>query len=144
MNTEIVKENELFKPKLIANGKRDSEGDVDVFTRNYECDNKYKANKEELAKKYYDNSSFRITNGGTTDKILSQWQNETYTRLFRQLDSDQDNLISCFNINLNGVSKDILKIIDPIIKEMKQENESLNEDEFVKAMYHLYDVTITP
>jgi transcription initiation factor IIE alpha subunit len=92
-----------------------------------------------LARKYNEDKSFRITNGGT-DKILYQLQTNTFKRIFRELDSDQDDIISCYNVNCNSLTKDLARIINPIIKEMKMENETLNENEFVKAMYHLYDV----
>jgi hypothetical protein len=113
--------------------------DIDVFTKNYDYDLKYRSNREELAKQIYDDKPRKITNDGT-DKILNQWQTNTFSKIFSQLDSDQDNIISCYNVNTSALSKELNQIISPIVQEMKQENETLTQEEFVKAMYHLYEV----
>ena len=41
---------------------------------------------------------------------------------------------------MSFISSNIKRIIDPILVELKEENENLNEREFVIAMCHLYDM----
>lgn len=69
-----------------------------------------------------------------TDKLLNDLYVKTFTRLFKDLDSDQDNLITSFNINTSNVPKPILKIIKPILKELKDDNQTLNCEEFILVM----------
>ena len=59
--------------------------------------------------------------------------------MFNLLDSDQDNLITSFSINLNNIPKTILKIIEPLLIELKEDNQTLNQEEFIKAMYKLFE-----
>jgi hypothetical protein len=94
-----------------------------------------------LARKYNQDRPVKVVSTGyNSDRILNQWQTNTFAKIFKELDSDQDDIISCYNVNQGSLSKDLKRIIHPIINELKQDNESLNEDEFVKAMCHLYEV----
>jgi hypothetical protein len=65
---------------------------------------------------------------------------QTFAKLFDELDSDQDNIISRYCFNLNSLDKIMINIINPIIIELKQENETLNKDEFIKTMHHLFEI----
>ena len=55
------------------------------------------------------------------------------------MDGDQDNLINGINININKIPENIYKIIEPLLNELKEDNQSLNKDEFIIAMNKLFE-----
>ena len=136
------KGNELFKPKLISSQYHSNKETISIFDKNYSYYKKYDFNKKELYKKFYkenDKSSNKICSKEKTDKLLNDLYVKTFTRLFKDLDSDQDNLITSFNINTNYVPKPILKIIKPILKELKDDNQTLNCEEFILVMIRFFE-----
>ena len=102
------------------------------------------------AKVYSDNLTEKCTNTlnsytnynvYTTVKsndIIQQKKMTIARDLFKLLDNDEDGIISRIYVDTRKISKDILKLILPIIKELKNENETLTENEFVNACLHLY------
>ena len=114
---------------------------IDVFSKNYLYYKKYNSNKEKLYNKYYYNytNEPHIFSKIQSDKLLNEANNKAFCNLFNELDSDQDNLITSFNINLNNIPNNILKIIEPLLTELKEDNQSLNQDEFIKAMNKLFE-----
>jgi len=140
------KGNRLFHPKLNAENKntymlnRDGSS-KNVFEKNYEYASKYQINKENLKKKYESEQGLhKIEYNEESEELFQVIKEEAFKNLFRILDSDQDNLISSINIGLSFISSDIRRIIDPILVELKEENENLNEREFVIAMGQLYNM----
>jgi hypothetical protein len=116
---------------------------TDVFQSNYEYANKYNQNRENLKSNYEQDYIIKNLPQRTFEKsenIYNKIKTDKYKRIFKLLDSDQDDYISIQNINLKSLPKEIRRIIDPIIVELKEENENLNEEEFVRAMEHLYHV----
>ena len=144
---------EFFKPKLISrqtflynkknNGNiNEIEGDdkIDVFNKNYLYYKKYNSNKEKLYQYYYNNTNEpHIFSKVESEKLLNEANNKAFSNLFNELDSDQDNLITSFHINLNNIPNNILKIIEPLLIELKEDNQTLNQDEFIKAMTKLFE-----
>ena len=147
---------EFFKPKLVSkqyflnNYKKnnnisldeiDSNQKMDVFNKNYLYYKKYNSNKEKLYNKYYYNYTNEpyIYSKTQSDKLLNEANNKAFSNLFNELDSDQDNLITSLNINLNNIPNNILKIIEPLLIELKEDNQTLNQDEFIKAMTKLFE-----
>ena len=55
------------------------------------------------------------------------------------MDSDQDGIISGINISINKIPKKIINIIEPLLFELKEENQTLNQDEFILAMGKLFE-----
>lgn len=75
-----------------------------------------------------------------SDQILKNKKFEIFVNLFKKLSNGS--LITSLSV-ISGAKKlneDLKKLIQPIIVELKEENETLNEEEFIKAMEHLYDV----
>ena len=114
---------------------------MDVFNKNYLYYKKYNSNKEKLYNKYYYNYTNEpyIYSKTQSDKLLNEANNKAFSNLFNELDSDQDNLITSLNINLNNIPNNILKIIEPLLIELKEDNQTLNQDEFIKAMTKLFE-----
>lgn len=96
--------------------------------QNYEIELKL---KQETSSKYVSLDS---------QTIINNVKISVFKRLFNLLNKDGDNVISGFNINLRKLPPTILNVLDPIIKELKQDEETLNESEFVKACEHLYEM----
>ena len=141
------KGNELFKPKIISkhscHGNKDNDN-IDVFNKNYSYYKKYNFNKIQLIKKYYkdnDINSNKICPKEKTEKLLNDLYSKVFTKLFNDLDSDQDNLITSLSINTNDIPDYILKILKPILKELKDDNQTLNCEEFILVMIRLFDDT---
>jgi hypothetical protein len=138
--------NPLFKPRLISSSKNFQrntlaiQGDKyipkDVFTTNYEFANRYKQNKESLMSKYQ-SSEVRVSTSNESEMIYEKVKDGAFRNLFRELDSDQDNLITSHCMSLRTLPFAIKRIIEPILQELREENETLNEDEFIRAMDHL-------
>lgn len=62
-------------------------------------------------------------------------------QLFRELDSDFDNVISAEAINLAGIPIDTIRALKPIFEELDTIEDGINEIEFVDAADRLYDVS---
>jgi hypothetical protein len=111
----------------------------DIFTHLYNQKDKYKKNKDSLSSKYKQAEKPILTNPGSYI-ILNQMKDQVFIKLFEELDSDQDNIISRYCLNTNGLNNKLKRILNPIITELKQDNETLNKDEFIKAMSHLFEM----
>ena len=154
--------NELFKPKLISktnylntninNGNNTTQ--IDAFKKNYLYYKKYSLDKKELSKKYNENISYNMTNYSTNNtinnikegkmkskQILNNICVKVFTELYNELDNDKDNLITPININTSTLSKEVFKIIEPVITELKEDNQTLTCCEFIKVMFKLFEDT---
>lgn len=146
---------EYFKPKLISrqyyanNSKRnnnsvkygdESEKKIDIFNKNYLYWKKYNSNKEKLYSKYYNNiNEPQFFSKVQSTKYLNEANYKAFSNLFNELDSDQDNQITSFSMNLNNVPNNILKIIEPLLVELKEDQQTLNQEEFIQAMSKLFE-----
>jgi len=140
--------NLFFKPNLISKAfyeKRNSNKDIikeDIFQKNYLIYRKYDLNRENLIKKYKENSYKNnqiITTKKINEKIFKENKQRAFNNLFNDLDSDQDGIISGINISINKIPKKIINIIEPLLIELKEENQTLNKDEFILAMDKLFE-----
>ena len=135
------KGHELFKPKLISKQIK-LEKNTDIFNKNYSYYIKYNNNKEQLMKKIYkseiEQNNKNFCNKNNTNKIMDELYNKIFKKLFNELDSDHDDLITSLTINLNGISKSIIKILEPILKELKEDEQTLTCEEFILVMKRLF------
>ena len=138
------KGHELFKPKLISKQIK-LEKNTDIFNKNYSYYIKYNNNKELLMKKIYkseiEQNNKNFCNKNNTNKIMDESCSKIFKKLFNELDSDHDDLITSLTINLNGISKSIIKILEPILKELKEDEQTLNCEEFILVMKRLFEDT---
>ena len=140
--------NLFFKPNLISkdfyekkNKTKDSIKE-DIFQKNYLIYKKYDLNRENLIKKYEDNfhpNNQMVTTKKINEKIFKENKQRAFNNLFNALDSDQDGIISGMNVNTNKIPKKIIKIIEPLLIELKEENQNLNKNEFILAMDKLFE-----
>ena len=137
------KGNELFKPKIISKQYYNKDDNINIFDKNYSYYQKYNYNKMQLIKKFNKNNGVnkKICPKEKTEKILNDAYTKVFTKLFNDLDSDQDNLITSLTINTSDIPKNILKIMEPILKELREDNQTLNCEEFILVMIRLFEDT---
>ena len=133
----------FFSPCINTNYRRDDNYNQQEYLNFLYSD--FKKNllkKKELAKQVQAlecpcNESY--TNILSNDMFEVQKLN-SIKKIFSILDKDQDGIISKYNIYIKGLNNKILKILSPIFEELKEENESLSEKEFIIACMRLYDM----
>ena len=69
---------------------------------------------------------------------MERINNNIFSKIFKKIDNDEDNLITPININLNNLNDKIKRIINPLIEELRENNQTLEENEFIDAMNKLY------
>ena len=141
--------NIFFKPKLISKSKKKYNNEEtksinyneSIFQKNYTYWKKYNLDKEKLYKKYYANNKNEPIpcTKKQNEKIMHEAKMRAFKNLFKDLDGDQDNLINGINININKIPNNIYNIIEPLLNELKEDNQSLNQEEFIEAMNKLFE-----
>jgi len=135
--------NLFFKPNIISrNINTKNNYEEDIFQKNYQIYKKYELNKEKLRKKYKNNFEEDKQSKSTkklNEKIFQTNKLKAFNNLFNDLDSDQDGIISGINLKINRIPKNILNIIEPLLIELKEDNQTLNKDEFILAMDKLFE-----
>jgi hypothetical protein len=134
-NTNYKEKNDKSKEK-IQNEKKN------VYETNYNYAITYTNKKKELEKRIRNHEEHKSALTSSSNQIFEKMKNNAIENLFNHLDSDQDNKITRIHINLNNISTRGLKIINPIITELKDQNETLNSFEFKLAMNELFNVRI--
>ena len=133
----------FFSPCINSNYKRDEKYNQQEYLNILYYDfEKNIQKKKQLAKEL---QALECPNNESYTNILSNdiFENKklnSIKKIFKILDKDQDGIISKFSIFTKGLDNKILKILSPIIKELKEENESLSEKEFVIACMRLYEM----
>jgi hypothetical protein len=147
----------FFQPQLVSKSK---EKDQDVSNNNLNNNNsrqhtstifqslysyaqKYSKNKKE--RENNNNSAIirysqSVHTGNDSEYLFYKKKEEVFKSIFKILDSDQDDLVSTLNIDIKKLPNKIKTILNPIFIELKEENETLNELEFIRACEHLYEV----
>ena len=104
----------------------------------YLYNNIYKQNKEELERRTYSNYFSNPIINKSTDKLLENKKERVFKKIFKLLDGDEDNLIKNSAVNTNKIPKNIKEILEPIFRELKEENETLNENEFITVCEQIF------
>jgi hypothetical protein len=130
-----------FKPTINKNKKLDEERkNKPVFNELYSDSEKYKIKKEELEKKVLEleqfNTEFKAS--ARSEEMYDKQKNIAFEKIFKRLDNDKDGKISINDINLTGISKRIVKIISPIIDDLKNSKKSISSEEFSKKCEGIY------
>ena len=73
------------------------------------------------------------------ERMLKDKRKKLFTSVFNVLDSDGDNLINARCINYNVLNDELQRILKPVYKELKDENETLSCNEFVQVCEVLYN-----
>lgn len=116
LNTFIS--NYIYSQKKLYNKKKKTEGNDKIILQS---SNKHHTNNE-------------------TNEIYENLKIKSFRKIFKQLDSDNDNIISFDKIELNTIPNEVINVLLPILNELKEEKESLNENEFIQACDQLFKI----
>ena len=134
-NKELLKDREeLFTNK----DNKNDDNNMDHYTKLYLYGKKYAQEKNFLAEKYYQEQNRPPQISDTTQEIINKKKEKCFKQIFRALDGDEDNQISSNHMNVSKLPKNIFTILEPIFNELKEENETLNEVEFIFVCEQLY------
>ena len=144
LTTRMNKENECsFRPRVNTekNEKILKKDNSQPFLRLYNYAQKYRQNYIEK----YNDSNYNgieqcVFTSERSNYIVNSKKEEVFRKIFRLLDGDEDGIISRIYVDTRKVPKDIMKLLNPIITELKSENETLNEREFIIACSHMYNL----
>ena len=87
------------------------------------------------------NTSYKCS----SDNLFNQMKFNSFTKIFKELDQDEDKLISIVSISFHKLPSAIKNILQPIILKLKEENCVINEDDFLvycDAIYEVYNLII--
>lgn len=119
----------------------------DIFENLYNESLKYTMKKQELVDLYtrQEKSISSASHVNMESVELFEGKKErAFKKIFQQLDKDKDDLITKVNIEVKALPPKIQEILSPIVTELKEEDETLNENEFVTACYQLYEILSYP
>ena len=111
---------------------------IDHYTKLYLYGKKYQQEKNYLTEKYYQNQNKPPQFCESTEEIINRKKEKSFRQIFKLLDGDEDSKISSTHMNISKLPKNISKILEPIFNELKEENETLNELEFIFVCEQLY------
>ena len=140
-NEEInnLKQPHLFNNKKFNNNVNNNNNN-NHYLELYNYNNKYKSNKKILEDQIYGNYIKNPAKNKNSEYLLNKKNQNVYKFLFKILDSDEDGIISNATINTKKIDEKLCKILEPVFKELKEENETLNENEFVIVCEKLYKI----
>ena len=138
-NIDSITGQKLFKPQINDNNKlkRNSNNIFNDLYLDYQKQIVKKQKVEKDLKDKFINSENFVNN--QSNEIYTKRKINSFNTIFHILDKDQDNIISKFNININGLSKNIKEILTPIFEEIKENDLSLNKDNFYSYCNKLFD-----
>ena len=132
--TEETKGN--FTPEI--NQTFNSRFYTDVFNDLYNKAEVYKQRKLEIANRLYSNKE-KVKANQESNQLLNKKKTECFKELFHLMDKNKSGLITKSNIDFSKVPKHINRIFERIVKELEDEDQTLNEFEFVSVCMQLYD-----
>ena len=130
-----------FKPTINKNKKlEDERKNKPVFNELYSDSEKYKIKKGELEKKVLELEQFntKFKASVRSEEMYDKQKNIAFEKIFKRLDNDRDGKISKTEIDLTGISKRIIKIISPIIDELKNSNKAMTSEQFIQKCENIY------
>ena len=130
-----------FNPTINKNKKLDNERkNKPIFNELYSDSEKYKIKKEELEKKVLELEQFntKFKASVRSEEMYDKQKSIAFEKIFKRLDSDKDGQISKDDIDVYGISKRILKIITPILDNLKEGSGTLSSTEFIKKCEKIY------
>ena len=142
----------FFQPYLISKSKEREEENFNnvsrhhtsnIFNSLYSYAQRYSKNKKERENSLNSTmirSSQAVHTGNDSEFLFYKKKEDLFKGIFKVLDGDQDDCISTLNIDTRRLPNKIKSILDPIFFELREENETLNQTEFVRACEHLYEV----
>ena len=133
---EINNNNNLFKPNINKNKYyyklQNSSGNI--FDKLYANKNVYKRLNTESPQPKMELQ----LNHKKNQQILKNKRMKIFQKIFNILDSDGDNQINPRTINFNALPKNIQTILNPIYIELKDDEETVTNKEFIEVCEIMY------
>jgi hypothetical protein len=136
----MLSQDEYFSPRIKT---LDRPLTSNIYNYLYSYANKYANNKNKRIEDLEENIKRNAeTKYATNDSeyLFYKMKMESFQKIFKLLDNSKDGVLSIYNLDVKKLPTNISKIMDPIFRELKEEEETLNESEFVTACDHLYNV----
>jgi len=113
-----------------------------ILTHYYDGINKHYLHKELLYNKYY--SNYNTNNTFTqikSNRIITDIINNIFIKIFKILDSDEDDLISPITItnSIKNIPLKIKKILQNFFDEFQRSNINLKKENFIEIMKDIYN-----
>ena len=122
------------KINIIDNSNENSNKKNDIYKNKFIYDkiNEGRMKKKELERKSneYSNTENIKMNKSSNDLLINK-KEKSFKKLFLLLDGDEDGIIKSSAINVERVSKGVQEILKNLFRQIKEENECLDESEFI-------------
>ena len=128
--------NQIKKDKKLR--KNNSALSIDYYTKLYLYNLKYKEDKNMLTEQYYNSQNKTPKFCKSSEEIMNKKLNQVFIKIFKILDSEENNQISNNHMCIHKLPKKIQKILNPVFLIIKENKETLNEKEFVFVLKNLY------
>lgn len=103
-------------------------------------------NLNAYAEQYKDNKNQNEINNRkikeTTNDVFTKKKYDVFKTIFSICDNDEDGFISIFTINLTAIPSDVIKILKPIVEDLKEYQGNINENEFIEECNKLFEVRL--
>jgi hypothetical protein len=126
-----------------TNNYKNKKKKIDCYTKLYLYNQKYQNEKNLLTEKYYQSQNKSPLFCPSSEEIINKKLEKYYKKIFHILDSDEDNKITSSHINIFALPKKLQKILRPIFVSLEEEDESLNELEFIYVCKQLYGTVLS-
>jgi hypothetical protein len=136
----------FFTPTLISRQiTRENKAQSEIYDYMYSFAKKYdlnKINRQDNEIKQIREKSSSVHTIYDSDLILNRVKQQSFEKIFKLLDSDQDDLISKFCIDLKKLPEEVRNIMRIITREIIEDDQTLNKKEFMMAFEQLFEVII--
>lgn len=134
----------LFQPQISQYNNNLNQDKRNVFDKLYNY-HKFKKEKEKQNQTILDNEIHRLSESRLSSSRSNQLYDDLKSKAFNQLFEliNEDEKVSYneeLEKNLKIINKEIFINMSPLLEELKEQNESLNREEFILAMHHLYEM----
>ena len=109
----------------------------------YKYSNKFSQKKKSQTMQIENDFKKNANTAHTTNKsqiLVNSMKSKSFRKIFSLLDTDEDKQISIFCHSLQNLPQNILKLIQPILMKLKEENCIITENEFVDYCDMIYNV----
>ncbi|TNV79180.1 hypothetical protein FGO68_gene1688 [Halteria grandinella] len=140
----------LFRPQTGRspyNRMRESLGE-DIGSHLYDIHKQKTMKKQQIIEQQAEvirqkSSTPRLVNN-VSKYIVDLKINQNLSLIFDKLDANKQGVISGQNIEISGLSAELLQILKPLLQELDQFNETLDKEEFIDSALRLYKtLTVT-
>ena len=120
-----------------------SEKSKELSNRLYNHGNYQRAEKKKLSKSLDSKRKQEFNQvhiEKNSNELFENMKREKFNKIFNLLDGDEDGKISFTSMETKNLTKTIRTLLDPVFRQIKFEQDSLNRMEFIKILHRIYNV----